>query len=1504
MRRWLRVLACVVMLSSILISPVSLSPVYALDVPVLIAPIDGSTTTVVDSPPLGIPEFKWGSVTGATKYRLQVSGDIAFTSTIINITTPNTTYTPTNSVSFSDVVWYWRVRVEEPSPVGSYSTIWMFTKQWATPANSPGLISPDNGSTIDFYDDPVFSWDPVTGAARYKLQIYSSPGGWSTLDYSATILATTHQPKDKLTRGLYYWRVLPVDPNNRDGTPSEERSFNASYNYVPTLLEPDNFANPTFTPTFRWTAVRGARYYHLQYSTDPTFGSFTNIYTRNTTYTPTSTMPNDVNYYWRVQTYSGNSISDWSPSRSFIKRWYIRPVLLAPTNLYQHQRFPIFSWTPVPGARNYLVEISTEPGFSPLCDSGYTANTIFNPRDTRCSNGLYYWRVTPYDGNGRVGVTSDNQSYVSYKDSVAPHQVYPLYYYLPDNYPGFPGVETHPHEDRTVALPIFIWHRIFVPALDPNEGEVYAEAYRLQVDDDPLFGSVDWSVDTENLVAAPTSGNSFTPFPDRDYYWRVIPLNGGIEDGEWSQVWKTRIDLSQGLTPTTGTAPELIRPADGFEFAETTPLLEWFPLSGATSYEVEISTDESFSTTVNTATVPYPAYAPTQSLAQRSLGDLDFGTYYWRVHEPGGDWSEIRRFQIAAQSRWQYTRTIGDANNQLQIGSDPASDVGSDYDLTNLQAAQSGSYWYFGFHVPSSPSLDVTYALYLDLDHVDDSGADSDARNYTVTAIPAHQPEYAIYVFQESGNFDPSKVYLYQWTGSNWGTVNVLNSIGGAVASGKMYWTDSGDQMVQRANIEGSNIEDLVTSTDGLSEPTGIALDVDAEKMYWTDYGTDMIQRANFDGSIIEDLVTGLDTPRGIALDVAGGKMYWTDSGTGKIQRANLDGSSVEDLITGVGSPRGIALDLSAGKMYWCEDTSNKIQRANLDGSNIEDLVTTGLNTPRGIALDVAGGKMYWTDSGTGKIQRANLDGSSVEDLITGMGSPRGIALDLSAGKMYWCEDTSNKIQRANLNGSNIEDLVTAGLDIPQGIALDKRDYVEIEVPNTAIGYGVTTGSYSISLFSLPASSPGQPQDSVPSDPNVPGTGPISRFANVTERMNLAMPPNDAGVDPTTYPSILPFFWDWPVLAPWSGAAMEAHLDQAFTSKVAEYSLGSSDVYWVNTSHAWDDDFQGDNTYYWRIQPRYRVGGNTYLGTWSQGWRFERQGFIPENLQTSVTFATPTFSWDMVEGAESYDLQVDDDPGFGSTAINVNTRQNSYTHAATLANATYNWRVRVRRNGGVINDWTSAQTFTLSLPIPADLNHKPPGVVGRAPTLCWTPLIVSSGGYPVLAAWKYSVQVSKEPTFSSIFDEIDTEQSCWTPTKGYDDGEYYWHVAMIDGDGKLGEYSSYQTFTKQYPATTLVSPTTGDTISSTPTFVWTPVDGAARYKLEVSLYPTFSPTYESITTNNTRYTPTKIYPDDTYYWRVAIIDADNKMGPFNNATIILTEYPYKIYLPLVLREYP
>ncbi|MBN2257364.1 MAG: hypothetical protein JW704_06025, partial [Anaerolineaceae bacterium] len=1230
-------------LFSFLLSP--LGPVHAQEpaqfpIPEPIGPANNSTMTISEAPPLGNPEISWAAVPDAGKYRLQISNTIGFNTPAVNIVTTNTTYTHISTGLFVDGEWFWRVRAEAQGTTAAsdYSEPWKFIKQWASEDNKPTLLSPADGATIDFYDAPAFSWTPVMGAAEYNLQVSLDPD-FPSLVVNVTTLATTHQPIAKLTNNVHYWRVIPIDTAAHDGTPSDVRSFTPAYNFIPTLLEPEDDAEPTFTPTFRWTAVRGAQYYKLQYSTDPFFSEgVTTVDSRNTSYTPTDTLPNDVNCYWRVRTHSGNSVSGWSETRSFFKQWYIQPVHLTPTNGYQEQRWPLFSWTPVPGAAYYYIEIDDENPISPYpteqIDNGYVANPFYTLRKyTEIGDNMMYFQVTPFDASGKEGLTSVPTSFRNFYDNVTPHQIYPLYYYPPNTFPPpYNTVTMNPYEDRTVALPIFLWHRVDTPA---PSGEVFTENYRLQVSTVATFVHVDWSVDTENTSAAPTAA-AFNPLADIDYYWRVCALATGCDDAlEWSQIWRTRIDTSRGLAPTTRSAPDLIRPENGEEFVESTPLMQWFPLSGAATYDVEISQDADFSSTVDTATVDYPAYVPTDNLAQRISGDIDFGVYYWRVKDSAsGTWSEARRFQIAAQSEWQKTCALGDAAG-MQIGSDESGDSGlthPEYDVTSLFSTKDEENWYFRFAYPDYVDTNVTYGLYLDLDHTEGSGATLDPEGYNLTTISAFRPEYAIYILQESGAFSDERVFIYHWLGGWWDTVLVLRTVGGQITYGDNYF--------------------------------------------------------------------------------------------------------------------------------------------------------------------------------------------------------------------------------------------------------------EFSIPATLIGFNVETGSYALSLVSLPASGGGDPQDSVPTDPNIPDGTQISRFSNVSERMNVIYPPNDAGTDPSVFSTIQPFYFDYPIHANWSGHIVKAYLDPQLTTEVASYTHQTNLSYWAQSSHSWEDDFNGDNTYYWRVQPDYNPSkSNVDAGPWSKAWRFERKGLIPQNLQTSVTFATPTFSWDMVEGAEDYTLWVDDDPEFNSRLITVETAMTSYTHPSTIPNGTYYWKVNAQRHGGVTNSWSETLTFTLALPTPGSLNHQPAGIVGRAPTLCWDPLIVNdTGGDPVLAAWKYRIQVSKDSTFSSIFDSADTEQSCWTPIKGYDDGQYYWHVAMIDGNSRIGAYSPTATFTKQYPITTLLSPEGGAVILETPTFVWSPVNGAAHYRLEISTYANFSKIHQTVTTDNTRYTPVTDYNiTKTYYWRVAILDDDNKIGPFTDA---------------------
>ncbi len=765
--------------------------------------------------------------------------------------------------------------------------------------------------------------------------------------------------------------------------------------------------------------MRGAYVYRLQYSTDPGFSSNVLSYdTRNTTYTPLTTLANDINYYWRVRAHSGSSITDWSPVWTFKKQWYIQPVLLTPVNLYQHQRFPFFSWTPVPGASYYKIELDGDNDFVGA-DTETTSNPFYMPKDYSGADHITYWRVTPYDKNNHKGVVSNVFSYISSQNFVAPQQIYPLYYYPPSTYPPpDDDIVMSPHEDRTIPQPIFLWQRVTVP---PFTGGAYAPAYRLQVDDDPLFNSVNWSVDTENISAAPTAANPFTPAsPDTDYFWRVCPLNalGGscLMTGDpipvpwWSQIWRTRIDVSQMLTPTAGTSPVLIRPVRASEHVEATPLFEWWPMQGANSYNVQVSRDPNFGSTVISDNVVYPAYSPTTMLAQRDLlNRLDYGTYYWRVRglaggNPLGEFSAPWRFQVASQSLIYRERTLGSASNHLQIASDPDEPGITDYDVTKLYASQDTLNWYFGFDATPT-TTNITYTLYLDTDHLDNVGATFDARSFNISTIPAHRPEYAIYIFERGGIFAANQVVIYSWNGTAWNTPQLLSSVGGAL-----------------------------------------------------------------------------------------------------------------------------------------------------------------YNNP---------------------------------------------------------------------------------------------GYVEIKVPNTAIGVNLTGNSYALSLMSLPASG-GNPQYSVPSDPGIPGGQPVSRFSSVSERMMTITPPNNVENDPRTYSSFPPFFWENPTgsngTAPWAGGNIEVNLDPLFTGTApGTYQQTSTGEYYASTVHHWPSDLEGDNTYYWRIRPRYLDDDGAYFGVWSQPSRFERRGFIPENLQQSVTFATPTFSWNIVEGADTYDIQVDTDPNFATSDLSANT---------------------------------------------------------------------------------------------------------------------------------------------------------------------------------------------------------------------------------------------------------
>lgn len=272
----------------------------------------------------------------------------------------------------------------------------------------------------------------------------------------------------------------------------------------------------------------------------------------------------------------------------------------------------------------------------------------------------------------------------------------------------------------------------------------------------------------------------------------------------------------------------------------------------------------------------------------------------------------------------------------------------------------------------------------------------------------------------------------------------------------KIYWTDIGAGKIQRSDLDGSDVEDLVVRTsrteDSVSDfrgPQGLAIDPVAAKMYWVNIDPDepgnpdiaRIQRANLDGSAIEDVITTeQDGPRDIAF--GGSTIYWFNRHVNDLRQAGRDGSNIRTVINlnfaSSGDHIGIAADTTTDTLYLA--TGDMILRLDLVTRTSERLVADR-SLVRGIALDIPAAKMYWADGGADKLQRANLDGTDVEDVVVDVLNPQRVALDLTAGKIYWTDSgprygaSDSRIQRADLDGSNVETLIS-GLDLPQGIAI------------------------------------------------------------------------------------------------------------------------------------------------------------------------------------------------------------------------------------------------------------------------------------------------------------------------------------------------------------------------------------------------------------------------------------------------------------------------------------
>ena len=196
--------------------------------------------------------------------------------------------------------------------------------------------------------------------------------------------------------------------------------------------------------------------------------------------------------------------------------------------------------------------------------------------------------------------------------------------------------------------------------------------------------------------------------------------------------------------------------------------------------------------------------------------------------------------------------------------------------------------------------------------------------------------------------------------GTNMETIATLNAGGsGSLAvdpfGEKIYWTTQqygafGFTSVRRMDFDGSSIEVIASGR----RYTDIQVDPIHQKVYWVtvDTGDRRIQRADLDGSNLEDIIPDtldfsefseyVHLPRSISVDPIEHRIYWINNQfrDDRLMSADLDGTNVSQLFL---SPRSSLNQITINRALISETHTHDSYTTDVSGSSsLADLTNNG----------------------------------------------------------------------------------------------------------------------------------------------------------------------------------------------------------------------------------------------------------------------------------------------------------------------------------------------------------------------------------------------------------------------------------------------------------------------------------------------------------------------------------------------------------------------------------
>ncbi|MBN3319878.1 EGF factor, partial [Atractosteus spatula] len=190
-------------------------------------------------------------------------------------------------------------------------------------------------------------------------------------------------------------------------------------------------------------------------------------------------------------------------------------------------------------------------------------------------------------------------------------------------------------------------------------------------------------------------------------------------------------------------------------------------------------------------------------------------------------------------------------------------------------------------------------------------------------------------------------------------------------SEGRIYWVNSAAGLLERAFINGTKKEKVLSSGKGIS---GFAVDWQRNRAFWTNHRRRNIETAETSGKNVKVLLQNLSQPRGIIVDPNNRMIFWISDGSmPSIHRANLEGEMTTTVLKTTHRLITISLDIVDKRLFWVQFSSEDgsvVGSCDYNGNFIHILKQTMGSHPLAITLFMD--SLYYSDVMNGTIRRVN----------------------------------------------------------------------------------------------------------------------------------------------------------------------------------------------------------------------------------------------------------------------------------------------------------------------------------------------------------------------------------------------------------------------------------------------------------------------------------------------------------------------------------------------------